>query len=64
VGRRRSGIRDAYLERLVKAGALRSESIGRLGRKRWIVPQSRRADQARERLDAIAYSTGSVDLAH
>ncbi|HEY3905543.1 MAG TPA: GPP34 family phosphoprotein [Streptosporangiaceae bacterium] len=63
VGRPRHGIRDAYLERLVKAGALRSESIGRLGRKRWIVPQSPRADQARERLDAIAYSTGSVDLA-
>lgn len=63
VGRPRPGIRDAYLERLVTAGALRSESIGRLGRKRWIVPPSRRADQARERLDAIAYSTGPVDLA-
>jgi hypothetical protein len=63
VGRPRPGIRDAYLERLVKIGALRSESIGRLGRKRWIVPPSRRADQARERLDAIAHSTGSVDLA-
>lgn len=63
VGRPRPGIREAYLERLVKAGVLRSEPIGRLGRKRWIVPQSRRADQARDRLDTIAYSTGTVDLA-
>jgi Golgi phosphoprotein 3 (GPP34) len=63
VGHPRRGIRDEYLERLVRAGVLRSESIGRLGRKRWVVPPSRRADQARERLDAIAYSTGSVDLA-
>ncbi|HXS66440.1 MAG TPA: GPP34 family phosphoprotein [Streptosporangiaceae bacterium] len=55
-------MRDAYLDRLVKAGALRSESSGRFGRKRWIVPQSARADQARDRLDAIAYSTGPVDL--
>jgi hypothetical protein len=60
VGRPRHGIRDAYLERLVKAGVLRNESSGR--RKRWTVPQSGRADQARDRLDAIAYSTGSVEL--
>lgn len=63
VGHPRHGIRDAYLERLVKVGALRSEPVGRLGRKRWIVPQSRRADLARDRLDAIANSTGSVSLA-
>lgn len=63
VGRPRHGIRDAYLERLVKAGLLRSESSGPLGRKRWVVPPSRRADQARDRLDAIMASTGPVDLA-
>jgi hypothetical protein len=63
VGHPRPGIREAYLERLAKAGLVRRESVGRLGRKGWIVPQSRRADQARDRLDAIAYSTGTVDLA-
>jgi hypothetical protein len=62
VGRPRRRIRDEYLERLVKAGALRRESGGALGRKRWVVPPSARADQARDRLDAIAYSTGPVDL--
>ncbi len=63
VGRPRHGIREAYLERLVKAGLLRTESSGPLARKRWIVPQSRRVDEARDRLDAIVYSTGQVDLA-
>lgn len=63
VGRPRNGIQYAYLQRLVRAGALRSESGGVLGRQRWALLQSRRADEARERLDTIAYSAGPVDLA-
>jgi hypothetical protein len=63
VGRPRLGIRYDYAERLVRDGALRREPGRTLSRKRYTVAQSRRADEARERLDAIAYSTGSVDLA-
>ena len=63
VGRPRLGIRYDYAERLVRAGALRREPSQTLSRKRYMVTQSRRADEARERLDAVAYSTGSVDLA-
>jgi len=63
VGKPRHGIRDAYLERLVAAGALRREQGGFLGRKRWVVTAPQRVEQARARLEAIAYSTGPVDLA-
>lgn len=63
VGHRRHGIRDAYLERLVATGALRCDGSGLLGRKSWVVTAPQRADRARARLDAIAHSTGPVDLA-
>jgi hypothetical protein len=63
VSHRRHGIRDAYLERLVATGALRCDRSGLLGRKRWVITAPQRADQARARLDAIAHSTGPVDLA-
>ena len=63
VGHRRRGIRDAYLERLVATGALRCDRSGLLGRKSWVVTAPQRADRARARLDAIAHSTGPVDLA-
>jgi hypothetical protein len=63
VGHRRRGIRDAYLERLVATGALRCDRSGLLGRKRWVVTAPQRADRARARLDAIAHSTGPVELA-
>ena len=63
VGRPRHGIREAYLERLVKAGLLRRVSGRSLASTRWAVPQSPRIDRAKDRLDAIAHSTGPVDLA-
>jgi hypothetical protein len=63
VGHPRHGIRDAYLERLVGAGALRGDPSGFLGRRRWLIAGPRRAEQARARLDAIARSTGPVDIA-
>ena len=63
VGHPRRGIRDAYLERLVAAGALGSEPRGFLGRRRWVVSAPERADRARARLDAIAQSAGPVSLA-
>ena len=63
VGHPRRGIRDAYLERLVAAGALGSEPRGFLGRRRWVVTAPERADRARARLDAIAQSAGPVSLA-
>ncbi len=63
VGRPRPGIRKSYLDRLVKAGLLRQTSGRSPARARWAVPQSPRIDRARDRLDAIAHSTGPVDLA-
>jgi hypothetical protein len=58
----RRGIRDAYIARLVAAGALRREKSGFLGGSRLIVGAPLRADDARARLDAIAESTGHVDV--
>jgi hypothetical protein len=63
VGHPRRGIRDAYLERLVAAGALAGEPRGLLGRRRWVVTAPERAQRARARLDAIAHSAGRVSLA-
>lgn len=62
VGRPRRGIREAYLERLAAAGALRGQP-GFLGRKRWAVTDPARVERLRIRLDAIAQSAGPVSLA-
>src|SRR5712691_6601616 len=61
VGRPRRGILQAYLNRLVAAGALRPER--RVFGTRYFIADPVRAAHARERLDAIALSTGMVDTA-
>jgi len=63
VGHPRRGIREAYLERLVAAGALRGQPGGLLGRMRWTVTDQARAQLVRAYLDAIAESAGPVSLA-
>lgn len=66
VSRPRRGICDAYLARLVAAGAVRAEQGTRLGIlpvTRWRIADPVRATGARARLDAIALSDGPVDSA-
>jgi hypothetical protein len=62
VGRPRTHIRDAYLSRLVSAGALSRERGGLFGQQRYRVADTGRAAAARSRLDAIAQSQGPVDV--
>jgi Golgi phosphoprotein 3 (GPP34) len=62
VGRRRRGIRDDYLRRLVASGALRAQP-GRFFGTRYFIADPARVADARARLDAIALSTGQVDTA-
>lgn len=62
VGRPRRGIRDSYLARLAATGALQGQVGGFLGRTRWTIGAPQRAQEARARLDAIASSTGPVDI--
>lgn len=61
VGRPRKGILQAYLARLVAAGALRPER--RMFGTRFFVSDPARAAAARAHLDAIALSAGMVDTA-
>jgi Golgi phosphoprotein 3 (GPP34) len=58
--RYRSGIRLAYLNRLVAAGAVRCQPRW-ITRTRWFIADQARAVDARERLDAIALSPGQID---
>ena len=62
VGHPRKHIRDAYLSRLVSAGALSSERGGLFGQRRYRIADTGRAAAARARLDAIAQSQGPVDV--
>jgi hypothetical protein len=62
VGRPRKHIRDAYLSRLVSAGALSPGRGGPFGQRRYRVADEGRAAAARARLDAIARSQGPVDV--
>jgi hypothetical protein len=62
VGHPRKHIRDAYLSRLVSAGALVPERGGLFGQRRYRVADGDRAAAARSRLDAIAGSHGPVDV--
>jgi Golgi phosphoprotein 3 GPP34 len=61
VGHPRKHIRDAYLSRLVFAGALSAER-GLFGQQRYRVADEGRVAAARARLDAIAQSQGPVDV--
>jgi hypothetical protein len=63
VGHPRKHIRDAYLSRLVAAGALGPERGGLFGQRRYRIADTGRAAAARSRLDAIAQSQGPVDVA-
>jgi hypothetical protein len=64
VGHPRRAIRDAYLARLISAGALRSEPGGIFGRPRHRIASPERVAEARARLDVIAESAGQqVDIA-
>jgi hypothetical protein len=63
VGKPRHGIRDAYLARLVSAGAIAAGQQGIFGRVRWQIAAPARVAEARARLDAIANSTGTVGTA-
>jgi hypothetical protein len=62
VGHPRKHIRDAYLSRLVSAGALGPERGGLFGQRRYRVADEGRMAAARARLDAIAQSQGPVDV--
>jgi hypothetical protein len=62
VGRPRRGIRDAYLARLAATGALQGQVGGFMSATRWTIGAPERAQDARARLDAIAGSTGPVDI--
>jgi Golgi phosphoprotein 3 (GPP34) len=62
VGHPRQHIRDAYLSRLVSAGALSPERGGLFGQRRYRVADEGRVAAARARLDAIAQSQGPVDV--
>jgi hypothetical protein len=66
VSRPRRGIAEAYLERLAAVGVLQAERSTRLGIfpvTRWRVADAGRQAEAKERLDAIALSTGPVSTA-
>jgi Golgi phosphoprotein 3 (GPP34) len=61
----RSGHVERFLARAEAAGFIRSERRERLGFipvTRWVVADTARAAQARARLEAVAASTGPVDL--
>jgi len=63
--RPRRGICDAYLARLAAAGVIQRQEQTRLGFirvTRWQITDPARVADARARLDAIAKSTGQVDL--
>ena len=65
VGRPRPGIRKAYLARLEAAGVLRAErgtTLGIFPVTRWRIADPARVAQARVRLDAIALSSGAVEV--
>jgi hypothetical protein len=62
VGSPRRGILVAYLNRLAAAGAIRADR-GRIFGTRYFIADPGRVAAARSRLDAIALSTGMVDLA-
>jgi Golgi phosphoprotein 3 (GPP34) len=63
VGKPRRGIRDAYLARLVSAGAIAAGTQGIFGRARWQIVAPARVAEARARLDTIANSGGTVGTA-
>lgn len=66
VGRPRRGIRKAYLARLEAAGILRAErgtTLGIFPVTRWRIADPARVAQARARLDAVALSSGPVEVA-
>jgi Golgi phosphoprotein 3 (GPP34) len=63
VGKPRHGIRDAYLARLVSAGAIQAGPQGIFGRARWQIAAPARVAEARTRLDTIANSSGTVGTA-
>jgi hypothetical protein len=64
VGHPRRSILNAYLTRLISAGALRSEPGGIFGRPRHRIASPQRVAEARARLDVIAESAGiQVDIA-
>jgi Golgi phosphoprotein 3 (GPP34) len=62
VRRPRKGIRDAYLSRLVSAGAVSAERGGIFGGRRYRVADAGRVARAQATLDAIAQSAGQVDV--
>jgi Golgi phosphoprotein 3 (GPP34) len=65
VGKPRRGIREAYQTRLARAGAIRIEErhfLGMAMKPRLHVTDSGRVADARARLDAIALSSGPVDI--
>jgi hypothetical protein len=65
VGHPRPGIRKAYLARLEAAGILRAErgtTLGIVPVTRWRISDPGRLAQAKARLDAIALSTGPVEV--
>jgi len=65
VGRPRRGIRKAYLARLEAAGILRADRGATLGIfpvTRWRTADPARVAQARARLDAVALSSGPVEV--
>ena len=65
VGRPRRGIRKEYLARLEAAGILRAErgtTLGIFPVTRWRIADPARVAQARARLDAVALSSGPVEV--
>lgn len=66
VARWRSGLVGRYLARLEAAGTVRVERrrvLGFIPSIRWVITDPARAARARDRLNAVATGTGSVDLA-
>ena len=66
VARPRRGLVEAYLERLVAAGAIRGERgkvLGVFPVTRWRVADTARLGQVRARLDAVASGSDSTDAA-
>lgn len=64
VARDRPGLVESYLEQLVSQGVVRAERRKRFGIftvTRWFVIDSGRVAQARDRLDAVARSSGPID---
>ena len=62
VGRPRRGIREAYLNRLLRDGAVSTGESSVLHQPRWRVTDSERLGAARQRLEVIARSQGPVTV--